>query len=203
MQSSLIIQSALMVLRTGLSKDKADRFAFVVSQSAQVVAVALAKTPPKGVGNPADWKELSATFAAVGMDNYAKHCAGIKAAITDAGTRSCATWAEACVMGETIVSQAFAPLSPRTLTPEQVTARLAKREQRATDKAKQDKADAKTVSDVRRAELAAEYARGLADGIAQAGTVTAGNVADMIRSGAFDTAGLIIIMDAMPATQTA
>lgn len=172
------ILTAYQSLSMALSSDKGDRHGFIVAHVATIVALALCKAPPAGLGNPADHAKLAEMFTAVGKDAYAKHCAALKPAMREVGMRSIESWDDAYSMGETIACAAFGALAPRRYTADELAARDAKK---AAKKA--EKADKGAQPD--------------------APLLTGAVVADLIKAGQFSGADLDLIAAALSAVRQA
>lgn len=178
--SQAVNLTAIQTLQNGLSRDKHDRHAFIVAQVATIIALALCKTPPKGHGNPADWKNLPETFKAAGLKAYSEHCAAFPQFLKETGQRSVNEWDTAYAMATNATVTAFGPCAPRTLTAEESAKRTEKREAKKAEKAKAEKAQAEE----HRAQVKAERQQAFEEGRASV-VVTAQAVADMVTSGMF------------------
>lgn len=204
--------SAVETLKNGLSKDKTDKHAFIVAQVATIVALALCKAPPKGHGNPADWKALPEIFKSAGLKNYGEHCAAFPQYLKATGQRSVAEWTDAYAMAADATIAAFSGCAPRTLTPEQVAERQAKKDAKKTEKAAaekaaaaelkaQHKADRLQAFEEGRASVKADRQQAYDEGRASV-AITAQAVADMVTSGIFSDADVETIGAAIMARVT-
>jgi len=211
--ASTVSLSAVETLKTGLSRDRHDKHAFIVAQVATVIALALCKAPPKGYGNPADWKTLPDVFAGVGLKAYAEHCAAFPQYLKAQGQRSVTEWADAYAMAADVTIAAFSGCAPRTLTPEQVVERQAKKDAKKAEKEKAEKTAAAELKAQHKADRLQAFEEGraqaLAEGRAQAFAegrasvvITAQAVADMITSGIFSDADVETIGAAVMARVT-
>jgi len=195
--SQAVNLSAIETLKTGLSKDKADKHAFIVAQVATVIALALCKAPPKGYGNPADWKTLPDVFAGAGLKAYAEHCAAFPQYLKAQGQRSVAEWVDAYALAADAVVAAFTGCAPRTLTPEQLAERESKKAAKKAEKEKAEKAAAAELKAQHKADRAQAFEEGRASVV-----VTAQAVADMVTSGIFSDADVETIGAAIMARIT-
>lgn len=187
--------TALETLTAAIGKDKHARHALIVSKVGDILALALCKAPPKGIGSPADWKALADRFTAAKLTRYADAAAGFIPALKGK-TRSVEAWEDAQATGLTLAENAFADCAPRSLSDEEQAKRTEKRAAKLAERTKTAKALEREERDMRRAELAQEYERGRA--AAQAVPVlTADMVADMVRAGAFGAEGAAIIRAAL------
>lgn len=198
--------SALGSLWTLIGGDKHAVHGAIVTYVGTILALAMCDVPPKGHGNPADHGKLAQVFEASKVGKkYAPYCAAFPQALKGR-MRSLKTWGAdgeegtAVHEGLAIAMQAFADLAPKTYTDEQEAERAAKREAKKAERAKEEKAAAKEERALRAAELANEFAKGVAS--VNAPVLTAQMVADMVRAGAFDSDGLAIIRAALPIGQT-
>lgn len=187
---------AIGALWTLIGGDKAAIHAAIVGHVGTIIALALCKAPPKGIGNPADHAKLPELFeASKGGKRYAPYCAAFPQALKGR-TRSIEAWEEAQERGAEIACAAFGELAPKTYTVEQMAEREAKRAEKKAEREKEAKKAEREAKALQREELAAEFARGAAS--VQAPILTAQMVADMIRAGAFDADGLAVIRAALP-----
>ena len=198
--SSAIALTALESLKNGLSRDKADRHAFIVSHTATVIALAMVHTAPKGIGNPADWAKLPAMFEASGLKGYADHCAAFKQALKGRA-RKVADWSTAQEEAADVVLAAFAPLAPRTLTPEQVAKREADKAAKKAEREKGAKAAEKAAKVAQAEGLKAARQAAFDEGRASV-VITATDIATMLRAGSFSAADIATIRAAMPDVTT-
>lgn len=192
MKTSALSQSvnltAIQTLKNGLSRDKHDRHAFIVAQVSTILALALCKAPPRGHGNPADWKSLPETFKTAGLKNYGEHCAAFPQFLKETGQRSVDDWETAYSMATDVTVTAFGPCAPRTLTAEESAKRAEKREAKKTEKAKAEKQAAAD----QRAQVKAERQQAFDEGRASV-VVTAQAVADMVAANLFSDDDIEII----------
>ena len=186
--------TAIQTLKNGLSRDKHDRHAFIVAQVSTILALALCKAPPKGYGNPADWKSLPETFKGAGLKNYGEHCAAFPQFLKETGQRSVPEWEAAYTLATNAVVTALGPCAPRTLTPEESAKRAEKREAKKAEKAK---AEEQAAAD-QRAQVKAERQQAYEEGRASV-IVTAQVVVDMVTSGIFSDADIETIGKALMA----
>lgn len=192
--SQAVNLTAIQTLKNGLSRDKHDRHAFIVAQVSTIIALALCKTPPKGHGNPADWKNLPETFKAAGLKAYSEHCAAFPQFLKETGQRSVNEWDTAYALATDATVTAFGPCAPRTLTAEESAKRAEKREAKKAEKAKAEKQAAAD----QRAQVKAERQQAYDEGRASV-VVTAQAVADMVTSGVFSDADIEVIGKALMA----
>lgn len=200
LRAAQAVTSSLETLRAALGKDRTEKHALIVSHVGIILALALVNQAPKGHGNPADWKALPAMFAGVGAKAYAEHCAAFPQFFAETKPRSVGDWETAQDIGYAAAVAAFAGCAPRTVTPEQAAKRAETKAAKAQAKADETKAQERAERErnqeaMRKAELAGRNAA-LAE-------LTAQQVADLIRAGHFDTSGLVVIMDAIPASEPA
>lgn len=167
--------------------DKDAIHAGIVREVGTVLALALVHTAPKGFGNAGDHAYMRDLFeASQGGKRYAPHCAAFPQALKGR-MRKVAEWDAACEEGFAIALAAFADLAPKTYTADELSQREAKRTEKKAEREKAAKKAEREARILHRAELNAEYSRGVADGKAQgsAPVLTAQAVADMIQAGAF------------------
>lgn len=179
MLSSSLRQTALQALSSAIGKDKTERHAFIVSQVSTIIALALCKAPPKGVGNPADHGKLVDVFTKAGMPRYAEHCAAFPQALKGR-MRSLDSWEQAQEDGAAVAVAAFAGCAPRTVSPE---AQAVKDAKRAAKKVEADKAAKLAERDAKDADKAARQ-EAFNEGAASV-VITPTMVADLIKAGAF------------------
>lgn len=195
--SAVTAMTALQTLQAGIGKDKVQKHVLIVGQVATIVALALCRTPPAGLGDPADHAKLYATFNDAGLKNYAQHSNAVKVALKGRG-RSCASWDAAYEEGMSIVLAAYAGCAPKEYTKAELKAREEKRATKKVEKAKADKEAAEAAAEAAKQAQADMRQQAYDEGRANA-VITAQAVADLIRSGGFDAEGLRAIAAALKA----
>lgn len=188
--------TALQALRAIIGADKVGRHDAIVVQVATIAALALADQPPKGLGNPADHAKVAQCFTEANMPRYAQACIGFTTALRVKGFRSL-SWEDAQTEGLAMADAMLADLRPRVLSKAEAKAKEAKAAARKATKVEEAKAEAAAAQakadEAKAAELRAAYERGQSE----PRPITAENVADLIRAGAFDTQGLQVIAAAL------
>lgn len=191
LQSLVAIVGVRAGTETAKQSAKVARHTAIVNATALVVALHLCNQPPKGMGNPADAGKLVSTFQHAGLKNYAEHATAIRAALAtpDFKGRSIAEWDDAVEAAEILCADALSGCAPKQYTSAELKAKAEKREEKKAEREAANKANAE-----KDAAAAAERA------ISEAQKRLTGQiVADLIRVGAFDDAGLNAIMDALAA----
>lgn len=196
--SFALSQTALASLRAIVGADKGARHDLIVQHVGTIAALALAKEAPKGYGNPGDHTKVSKAFEDGGMQRYSDACVGLSVALKQKGFRSIESWEEAEQEGTAMAVAMFDALKPKLLTKAQKAAKEEAKAKKAATREAEAKAAEQATKDAHAAELQAAEERGRAS--VQAPQVTAQMVADLIKTGAFDSEGLALIADALQTT---
>lgn len=188
--------TALQNLRALTGADKVGRHDAIVQQVGIIFALALAKEPSKGCGNPADHAKLAQVFTDAKMPRYADALIGAKVALKVKGFRSVEAWDDALAEGFAMADGMLCDLRPKVYTKAELAAREAKSAERKQAKELERKVAEESAKAMAEKQVADAYAKGRAEASTP---VTAQMVADMIRSGGFDTDGLCAIAAALDA----
>lgn len=195
--SHAVALTTLQSLASGLSKDKHDKHAFIVSHVTLIIALALCKAPPKGLGNPADHAKLADTFAAAKLTSYAQHCAAFPQAFKETRMRSVDAWDKAQELAADIVVTAFAGCAPRSYSAEELAAKAEKKLAAKAAKLAADKLAEREAKDEAKEERQRIHSDGFAEG-RDSVVVTGTMIAELILSGHFGAADLAMIAQALP-----
>jgi hypothetical protein len=187
--------TALSQLRAITGADKVARHDMVVSHVGTIIALALAKQPAAGFGNPADHGKVAQVFSDAGMTRYADACIGLSVAIKTKGHRSVAEWDDAMIEGFAMADAMLAELRPKVYTKaEQKKREETKLAKQATREA-EAKAEEAAAKEATAKALSDAYVKGQQE--APAPVITAQMVADMIQAGTFQGDDLALIVAAL------
>lgn len=190
-------RTAIASLSAIVGVDKVARHDLIVEHVGTILALALAATPAKGYGNPADHAKVAQVFTAAKMTRYAEACVGLKAALQAKGFRSIPEWDDALLEGFAMADSMLADLRPKTYTKAQLKEREEAAAKRKVAKEQERKDEAAKAEQAQKDAIAAAYAKGQAE--AQPPVITAEMIADMVRAGQFNADGLRLIAEAIMA----